>query len=627
LLAFLAAVGCHHPKRITDSSESRVGVGCDWLHDSPGTSASIDHITVSADDLTPPRTPSSPEATEIWELSLGDAIAIALQNSEVVRTSFGGSGFTTEPGTVTGATNIGSGTPGTTGGSGTTIYDPAIAEQRVAEALAVFDTTFAANMFWTRIDQPPGVVFGGGIPVPNQRDQASFNSSLSKLLVTGATAGVNFNTNYLFIPPFRTVSTSPGPDGIFGTPDDVFTPGVRRTTAQYTPNVEFTLRQPLLRGAGSDFNRAPIVIARLQSDITLWDFKQAVLGLVRSVEAAYWDLQSAHVALRTIDELIPYASEAVRLIEVREEVGTRIAAETAQARTQFLDFRQQRVQTLATTLDRETTLRNLMGLPPSDGRRIVPSEAPRRAPIHVDWPATVRTALDNRPDIVRGRLSVRVRELQILLAKNALQPSLDVEGLWRVNGLDNELDEAIGLLTDNQFTDWQLSVSFSVPIGFRQASANVQAAGLRLDRDRALLRQTIHATTHRLGDIIRDLESLYGQYQLAVQRLNQTQVWVKGRFEQLRDPTTRPGEEGQDTMLLALTNLQEALLSWRSAATDASSLLAQYNASLAQLEETKGTLLSHYGIQIAEDPIMQLRFGHLPPSNISCQVGEPLPEK
>jgi outer membrane protein TolC len=596
-LAFLTAVGCHHPKRITDSSESRVGLDCAWLHDSPGTSASIDHITVSAEDLTPPRTPTSPEATEIWELSLSDAIGVALQNSEVVRTLVGGD-VSAEPGELSGATSIGGGAVGAAGGI--TIYDPAIAEQRVAEALSVFDTTFAASMFWTRIDQPPGVIFGGGIPIPNQRDQAAFSSSLTKMFATGATGGVAFNTNYFFRPPF----------------------GGMRTPAQYTPNAEFTLRQPLLQGAGSDFNRAPIVIARLTSDITLWDFKRAMLGLVRSVEEAYWDLQAAHVALRTVEELIPYASEAVRLIEVREEIGTRIAAETAQARTQFLDFRQQRVQALATALARETALRNLMGLPPSDGRRIVPSDQPRRAPVHIDWPTTVQAALDYRPDVVRGRLGVRVRELQILMAKNSLQPSLDIEGLWRVNGLDNELDEAIGLLNDNQFTDWQLGITFSVPIGLRQASANVQAAGLRLDKDRALLRQTTHSAVHRLGDIIRNLESLYGQYQLAVQRVNETQVWVKGRFEQLKEPTTRPGEEGQDTLLLALTNLQAALQSWASAASDASSLLAQYNTSLAELEEAKGTLLNQYGIQIAEDPIMQLRFGHLPPAIVERQVSE-----
>jgi outer membrane protein TolC len=577
----IAAIGCHHANRhVSDSSDSRVGVSAPWLHESCATSASLDHIAVSADELTPPRTTENPEAAEIWEITLEEAIAVALENSEVVRTLVGG-GVSADLGTLTGATAIGGGAVGT---GGTTVYDPAIAEQRVTEALAAFDTTLATSIFWARTDQPPGIFFGGGIPVPNQRDQASFRSSLTKPLTTGGTASIAFDSDYLFRPPF----------------------GGMRSPAQYTPRLEFGLRQPLLRGAGNDVNRAPIVIARLQSDASLWDFKAAMLSLVRGVEQAYWDLQSAHVALRTVEEVIPYTREAVRLTEERVKVNLVIRADLAQAQAEYLQFRQQRVQALATVLERETTLRNLLGLPPADKRRLVPIDDPMRAPIAVDWATTIRTALDYRPDIVRNRLGVRVRELQLLIAKNSVQPQLDLEGLWRVNGLDNELDEAIGLLTDNQFTDWQLGVTFSVPIGLRAAAANMQAAELRLDKERALLRQTVHSTSHRLNAIVRNLDSLYNQYQVARERLEASRIWLEGRRTQFEEPP--PAREGQDSLLLALTNYLQALRSWSSAATATADLVAQYNTALAELEEAKGTLLSARNIQLQEDPCARIRF-------------------
>ncbi len=593
----LCAAGCHHPaRRISEPSDSVVGVSAPWLHDSPATTASLDHINVSPDDLTPPRTTQSPEAAEVWELSLSEAIGIALQNSEVVRTLAGG-GVAAEPGSLTGATTVGG---GAVGAGGVTVYDPAIAEQQVATALAKFDATFAASILWTRTDQPPGVIFGGGIPVPNQRDQAAFQSTLTKPLATGGTARISFDSDYFFRPEL----------------------GGRRTPAQYTPRVEFELSQPLLRGAGTDFNRAPIVIARLQSDISLWDFKQTMLGLVRSVEEAYWNLQAAHVSLRTVEEVLPYAREAVRLTEERVKVNLVIRADLAQARAQFLEFRQQRVQALATVLERETTLRNLLGLPPTDNRRLVPSDDPLRVPLAVDWAAVVNTALEYRPDIVQNRLGVRVRELQVLIAKNALQPELNVGGLWRVNGLDRELDEAIGLLTDNRFNDWQLGVSLNVPIGFRAASAGVQAAELRLDKEHALLHQTVHATTHRLNGIVRNLDSLYGQYEIARERLDASRIWLEGRRSQFEEPP--PAREGQDSLLLALTNYLQALQSWASSASDASNLLAQYNTALAQLEEVKGTLLTARGVTLQEDPCARVRFSQSRLPHVHVEIGPTL---
>ncbi|MBI3465695.1 MAG: TolC family protein [Planctomycetes bacterium] len=533
-----------------------------------------------------PRTPSNPEGQEIWELGLEEAIALALQNSDVIRTLAG-------PEVIA---------------SRETVYDPAITETTIQEALAAFDAKFATNMFWTRTDQPPGVTFGGGIPVPNERDQASFGSSLTKLLATGATAGIGYNTNYLLIPPFRTVTRSPGPDGIFGTLDDVFTPGIRRTAAQYTPNLEFSIRQPLLRGAGVDFNRAPIVIARLKSDQSLWDFKEAVLGLVRSVEQAYWELHAAHVSLRTVERVLPLAQEAVRIEEERRKFGAGILANVAQARTQFLAFRQQRVQALATVLEKETALRNLLGLPPNDGRRLVPKDEPVQAPLAIDWPATIQTALERRPDVVRQRLAVRVQELQLLIARNGLKPQLDVQGLWRINGLGDDLTKALDVLSDNQFTDWQLGISLEVPLGFRQASAQVHAAELGLDKQRALLQQVVHATAHKLNDTLRELDSLYQQYQAADERLQASTEWVEGSQNKYKDPF---GVSLPEALLVYQTALQASA----NAARDRSDLIARYNATLARLEEENGTLLAARNIAVQSDPIGRVRSGpvRLPP--------------
>jgi outer membrane protein TolC len=582
-LATIAALGCQHAKRsaLEPCCDSKVAMSADWLHDSPCTSARLLPIPIDPEDLAPPRTIQNPEAGTVWELHLYEAIGVALRNSDVIRTLAGNS-------VIVDPTS--------------TIYDPAIAETIIQNALSEFDANWTTSAFWTRIDQPPGITFGGGIPVPNERDQAEFHSSLTKKIATGGIAGIAFNSNYLFIPPFRSTTLSPGPDGIFGTPDDVIAVGQRRTPAQYTPNVEFTLSQPLLKGAGTDFNRAPIVIARLESDRSLWDLKQSVLSQVRSVEEAYWNLFAAHGVLRALEDALPLLQELVRIRDEELKVEKVTGDLLAEAQSRYSQFQQQRVLALAAVLETEAVLRNLMGLSPSDGRRLVPVDPAKDVPILFDWESTLRTAVEFRPNIVKQRLLVRIRELQLLRARNGLQPQLDVQGLWRINGLDKELDEAIGVMNDNQFTDWQLGFTLSVPLGYRQASAQVQASELQLDKDRALLRQTVFSTVHQLGENIRDIDSLISQYQITQERYRNSLVWVEiARNKALPELAIGDLAEKQNLYI-------QAIQEFRDASVEIRRLLSLYNTALARLEETKGTLLSVSNIQLLEDPVARVRF-------------------
>ncbi len=546
-------------------------------------------------DRIPPRTTRKPAAEGTWELSLSEAISIAIQNSDVIRVLVGP----------------------TVAADPATIYDPSISETQVQVAMAAFDANWSTSLFWSRTDQPPGVTFGGGIPVPNQRDQASFNSSLTKLFCTGATGGIAFNTSYLLIPPFPTVTTSPGPDGIFGTPDDVFTPGIRRTPAQYIPNLEFTLTQPLLKGAGVEFNQALIRIACIQRDQSLWEFKQAVLAQVRSVEEAYWDLLTARGALQALDAVLPELEDYTRVWQVKLEEGAGHLGQFSEAQTRVNEFRQQHAQALAAVLNREAALRNLMGLSPTDRRQLVPTSTPSEVPVDIEWTASVETALSSRPDIVRQRLAVRIRELELLRANNAYQPQFDLQGLWRINGLDNELDDAIKLVSDNQFTDWQIGLTFSMPLGFRQAAAEVDAAELRLDRDHAQLSQSIHATVHQLAEILRDIDSSAQELKFSEQRLKNSRIWAEKAGERARR------DQAGDEISFAQNLYIQALESLRNAIFDNGRVLSRYNIALARLEEAKGTLLQSRGIVMAEDPTTRVRFRKPCRQSVEMPSGEP----
>jgi outer membrane protein TolC len=498
-----------------------------------------------------------------WQLTLNDALSIAMRNSAVVRASNGS----------------------TVAATGTTVYDPAINEAAARAALAIFDPTFQTSIFANWINQPSGELFGPGIPEQVRRNEAGVNASLVKPLLTGGKASVAYN------PPLGFLYLPNGSPGFFNPLN--------------TANIEFAATQPLLRGAGAKFTTAPIIITQIQANQSSWDLKSSVMGSVRSVMQAYWNLQAAYVGLKAIEDVLPLVEEVVRVENANFEAQRSVRADVAKAYAQLHQYREQRLAARATVIDCELQLRNLLGLEPADGRNIIPSVQPTRAPIKIDPPATMAIALSNRPDLIRQRLNVRIRELQLLIANNAMKPQLDFNALYRMNGLGSTLESAWKELVTTQFTDWQVAAVYSVPLGRRVAKAAARGATLAVEKERALLSQTIHQATYQLGDILRQLDYLQQEYIEADTRLRASEEWLQGSRIRYQNPP--PGGEGQNWLLQALNDYLMALRFKADAAVDAATLLAQYNTQLARLEEATGTLLASNDIQLANDPCAQVQ--------------------
>lgn len=526
---------------------------------------SVNHISVALPDLPPPRTPRDYEAADAGPMCLAEAITLALENSEVVRTISG---------------------PGLTAPQ-STVYDPVVTETQVQTALAAFDTSLQGSMFWERRENPPAVSFQGLLDQPERLDLATFRSSVVKPFSGGGQGRISLDTDYVF---------QPLPDS--APIDDV---------PQYNPRLEFGFRQPFFRGAGTALNRAPLVIARAETDRSLWEFQRTLMRLAADVEASYWQLDAARVSLKAIDQVLPLAAEVVRVQEERLKVQVAVPADVALAQTSLEQFRQRRIQAVAAVLQQEATLRNLVGLPPNDGLNVVTTDKPLEASVVVDWHSLLETAVARRPDIMQQRLAVRRSELSLLQARNGMLPRVDGEALWRINGSGNDLNQAFGVVADDRFTDWQLGFSVDLPLFNHQATAAARAAELALARERALLRNSVHAASHELAAILRDIEALHLQYESAQRRQTQAGTWRDGAQARFENPAA-------DTdVLLALITYLEGLDAWATATADMSQLLALYNTALVRLEEAKGSLLETHHIVLLDDPSAAIRRGRCDP--------------
>jgi len=555
--------------------------------------------------LSDPRTTSNPEVAEPWPMTLQQAIRIYLDNSEVVRViALGAQGIPVggfEP------TPLNTGAGGALGtGTLSTVYDPAIQETQIAQALSVFDAQLQTSLLYGENVTPNNNSIAAGTfsvgaryPIVFDQRTGQFAASIQKRLATGATAQITHNINYAY-------SNSPA---------NVF-------PSAYTANTQLQFTQPLLGGSqqtgpsGLEANRAPILIARINADVAVWRFKAEIMAGVRSVEQQYWVLAQQQVRVWASETAVDLGEKILERERAKLEVGTGSLPNVAEAQENLERFRLDLVSATADVVTTERQLRNILGLPPADNRRVVPVSAPTEARLEPNWAICLSQMVTFQPDIVQQQLLVRLSELQVLQARNQLLPVLNFNTLYQFNGLGEHLDGAESVMTGatlrginpilqqqqraaglapmpgayNNFITWQTGLQFSMPLGFRSALANTRQAQYGLLRQRAFLQQTVHQTTHTLARFFLEVDANYKQFKTA----SRLKAAALARLEAQR--------AFYETGQITIDRYLDAVNRWANAVAQEADFKSRYNTSIAALEEAKGTLLAYDNVAVAEGP-------------------------
>lgn len=557
-----------------------------------GVATEIDYPDVEVESLgdvngaLPPLTLDNPEPKEIWDLPLQEAVHIALANAKVIKSlggvAFGPTGAQGEPSALLGqAAAI------------PTVFDPARTESDprfgVEGVLAAFDTQFTTSIFWEKNDTPQNTagVLAEFRPPAFEQDLGTFQAQLAKTNATGGTVALRHNVRY----EWNNIA-------------------LRQFPSDWTANVEAQINQPLLQGAGVQFNRIAgpgsipgfyngVMIARLRTDIALTDFEEGVRDLTRDVERAYWEL---YYAYRRLDAVVAGRDSALqtwRQVYAKYVVGAKGggAQDEAQARQQYFRFRSAVEESLSNLYRTENNLRYIMGIAATDGRLIRPGDEPTTADVNFDWCEIHNEALVRSVELRRQKWVVKQRELELLASKNFLLPRLDAVARYRWLGLgdtlidpDDDRSNAYGEMTGGNFQEWQLGIEGRIPIGFRRELSGVRNAQLNLSRDRAVLQEQELELSHQLSSAVRELEDSY--------HITQTNFNLRVAAEQEVQAVAAAYEQGTvtlDLLLLAQQRLAEA-------ENDYYRSLIDYNQAIAGIHFRKGSLLEYNGVCLAEGP-------------------------
>jgi outer membrane protein TolC len=112
-----------------------------------------------------------------------------------------------------------------------------------------------------------------------------------------------------------------------------------------------------------------------------------------------------------------------------------------------------------------------------------PATDPEVAPLDLHPDRLTEVALAQRMELLELELQLAADAATIAFEENQALPLFTLDYTYRVNGLGGNLSESAGILQDNDFNDWALSLTLEQPIGNDAAEARVaQAIITRLQR-------------------------------------------------------------------------------------------------------------------------------------------------
>lgn len=435
-------------------------------------------------------------------------------------------------------------------------YTPAIDTAGVVSAEAAFDAVFFTNMTKNVQDRPSASQLAG-----TKIDNFSLTGGFRKLLPSGAQVSTSLNIRRDFV-------------------DIIF----QLLNPQYTSAFVAEIRQPMLRGAGIDFNRSQIEIANNDRRISQAAFKRQVRETLFETEQAYWRLVQARREVTISARLLSEFEKIYDYLWQRRDFDTyqiQLSQTKASLETQKADF----ISLVSAVKDAEDRLLVLMNDPKlnlAEDVEIIPTDFPSDEPVEVDAAGAVQEALEKRSEIRESRWLIDNADLRVGIAKNQALPQLDVLFRYTVDGLGPSADDAFDEVTQSDFMEYLVVVDFEVPVGNRERQALLRQA-------RLAHAQQIAALKFRIEQIILEVNLAIRAIRTAFDRLEPNLQSADANEAQVASVVAR--QERKDfTALNQELSARRSLASSRSALLDS---LIRYNVAVIALERFKGTLLDY----------------------------------
>jgi outer membrane protein TolC len=277
----------------------------------------------------------------------------------------------------------------------------------------------------------------------------------------------------------------------------------------YTTGLTASYVQPILRGFKTDNLRQQLSLQLINRDISEEGARATVTQTIANVRNAYWDLVFAQSAVDVARRATELADKLVEDNQARVEVGTLAPLDIVQAQAEAATRRQNLAAAEAAAQTAEIALKRFLVSGTDDPmwrQTLRPVDLPSLSPPPTDVEQAVRRALSERTDIINARKGLDTSDVNIKYFKDLSMPALDLTASYGAQGLGGPelvrsgggLDapvgsilpgsytQALALLRNLDYPNWNFNVTLSYPIFGSQATA--QHARARLQRNQTMTR-------------------------------------------------------------------------------------------------------------------------------------------
>ncbi len=362
------------------------------------------------------------------------------------------------------------------------------------------------------------------------------------------------------------------------------------------------LRHPLMRGSGNEINAIAgpqnnpgryqgVLLAELGEQAAQLMLEGSVQSVVREIAFAYWELHFAYQHVEAKHGALEHARSVWRRQQQRTLEAAAPADLEALAYQQFFNAKAELDNAIAGTqpghagvFQAELKLRQLLGLPGSDGQLLLPVAQPITAEMIFNWEESVATGHARRLELRKHQAGMKRRELEIKAAANAALPQVDL--VARYSRLADDGSQRSATFSE-AIDSWHVGLQYSQALGGRREDAAVRHASLQMQREKALLQQQYRSVTADLRKAFVELDRAHHVMQSMA--ASQRAAATRATAEQQRYDA---GNATLEKLIDAQNAATRAKVAHRRAVVD-------YNLAFLRVHLAQGTLLDATGVAFA----------------------------
>ena len=376
----------------------------------------------------------------------------------------------------------------------------------------------------------------------------------------------------------------------------------------YRSTFQTSYTQPLLRGFSIDSTRQQLQVTAIDRELSDVDLRATITNTLADVRSTYWDFVFATQSLQVQQQSLALAEQLIRDNRARVEIGTMAPIDIVQSQSEAAARRQALAQAEQTLQTAQLALKRLIvGSIEDDAWQagLNPSDRPTYDPRPIDIETALRTALDQRPDLVRSRRQLDIDDINVRALRNETLPALDLVASYQLQGqggtqllrsqqvggfvttrIPGGFGDALDQLGSANFPVWSVQLQLSYPLGRSATDASYARARLEVRKTQARLRQVELQVATEVTSAAVQIESI-------VKRIDAARA-ARELAEQQLEAEESKFEVGMSTNYFVL-QAQRDLTNAQNSELQA---LLDYRKALVEFDRVQGTTLPRAGITV-----------------------------